>query len=442
MEWRELERRATGACVRFFDQSMPPGSSHPCAAVGFENDPADCRAILFLERGINYDGENREIREWFHSGQKRFSSFENMRRWIQTDLARAFALDGPCHTVIAPSELTDLNKVAVPKTEENSVALDQSELARKLQVRIRGQDSAIVLVAKRVSQFLSKRQPQRPLSLVFCGPTGVGKTQTAEALAAVLPESVPGFRHLRIDLAEFKESHRVSQMLGAPPGYIGHGDGAPLVDLLSSHRRCLVLFDEFEKAHPDVSLALMNAIDSGRLSAPSKKGRAREIDCREALFIFTSNLDWDDILDDLTERDAFGEPELTDQICRRRFRLAGVAPELIGRINSFVVFLPLADTAKAEIAALSIRRAAEEYGVTVAKISPEAVSALLQVTNSTDFDARPYEHAADDLFGNLFATAARLNRSVELRGEGPFHCTPIKPSTTEPKTKSYGQSKH
>lgn len=441
-QFRDLERRATAACVRFSGQEMPPGASPARATIGFENDPADCRALLLVERGIHYDGGIPEIQEWFRTGQKRFSSFQQLRHWIQNDLARSFEASASCEAPIAVADLTELNKVSVRSNANLESRIDEETLFSRLTVRIRGQDAALRLISKRVAQFLSKRRPQRPLSLVFCGPTGVGKTQTAEVLSGNLRELSPrsGFAFLRIDLSEFRESHRVSQMLGAPPGYVGHADGAPLVDKLSSNPRTIVLFDEFEKAHPDVLLVLMNAIDSGRLSAPSRKGRAREIDCRQAVFLFTSNLDCDGILSDLSDHAAFGEPEKADHICRSHFRAAGAPTELIGRMNAFIVFLPLTDSARAEIAVLSIRRAAGEYGVSLTKISPEAVSALLESTKADGFGARPYEHAADDLFGTAFAQAAsdRLNGPVELGGQRPFQCVALKPSTSQ----SYGEPKH
>ena len=105
------------------------------------------------------------------------------------------------------------------------------------------------------------------------GPSGVGKTRAAEALAQALNgllEAGAGYQFLRLDMAEYQESHRVSQLLGAPQGYVGHGEGSQLLDTLAANPRTIVLFDEIEKAHPSILRVLMNAMDAGRLSSSSR----------------------------------------------------------------------------------------------------------------------------------------------------------------------------
>ncbi|MDQ3181832.1 MAG: AAA family ATPase [Acidobacteriota bacterium] len=157
-------------------------------------------------------------------------------------------------------------------------------------------------LSSRVSRHLARSNPRRPTTVFAVGPTGVGKTQTAETLARSLSRLMPNrqnFHFLRLDMSEYQERHRVSQLLGAPQGYIGYGEGAQLLDALAMYPRCVVLFDEIEKAHPDILRTLMNAMDAGRISSPHQNNGNRQIDCRKAIFCFTSNLESSGILQEL-----------------------------------------------------------------------------------------------------------------------------------------------
>jgi ATP-dependent Clp protease ATP-binding subunit ClpA len=218
------------------------------------------------------------------------------------------------------------------------------------------------------------------------GPTGVGKTRAAESLPAALKSVDPtgiGHGYVRLDMAEYQERHRISQLFGAPQGYVGYGDRSQLVDALVENPKTIVLFDEIDKAHPDVLRSLMNAMDAGRISSPSIVGRGREVDCRQAIFLFTSNLDCDRILSELEERAAFEQHPVVDTVCQQRLRVVGMAPELIGRIGTFLVFQPLSLDARAEIVALSVKQVAEEYGLRVERIAPAVILSILKRVQPT-----------------------------------------------------------
>ena len=280
-----------------------------------------------------------------------------------------------------------------------------------------------------VCRHLARRSPRRPTTVFAVGPTGVGKTRTAEsvppALRAVAPKSAE-YGYLRLDMAEYQERHRVSQLIGSPQGYVGYGDGAQLVDRLRDNPKTIVLFDEIEKAHPDVLRCLMNAMDAGRLSTAAGTTAGREIDCRFALFFFTSNLDSKGTLDDLEQRSGFDQPVIVDEVCRRRLRAAGVPPEITGRIGSFLVYRPLTHETRAEILTLAIARVGKEYGVQVANIEPEVVAAILNQSPSDGFGARPDEYIADAFLGAAFAESARRNGSEPVRvvAGPPMRCEP------------------
>ena len=439
----DLERRARGACIVFRDQQMPPDATPPRARVGFEVNPADGSALLLVDRGVAYRGPHPAVREWLETSTMWFPSFAHLRRWIQDELRGCYwartapvqlnattssspALPAAPH----PADLTDLTAVYRDVQDHDTpLYLDEAALFRELSRRIRGQDDALRTLARRTCRHLARRAPGRPATFFAVGPTGVGKTKTGESLPVALRTLDPagsGYGYLRLDMSEFQERHRISQLLGAPQGYIGYGEGAQLVDALVANPKTVVLFDEIEKAHPDVLRTLMNAMDAGRLSTPTATARGREVDCRYAIFIFTSNLDASSILQDLEVRNAFGDATLVDEVCRRRLRAVGIAPELIGRIGCFLVFRPLTTCTRAEIVALTIARVAEEYGLQVAHIEPSVIVSILNQTRADGLGARPDEYLVDDLLGAAFAqaAAAHVRSPVEMCGGPPFRCVP------------------
>jgi len=435
-----LKKRAIGACVVFPDQVMPPGSTPATARVGIEVRAVDGSATLFVERGIQYTGRSEAVRRWLADGHMAFGNFDQMRQWIQADLKACYAspVDSQGRAsqredsiTPAAGELTDLRAVdrQLPK-DPIAANIDENGLFQQLVKRIRGQDDAMRLLAKQVRRHLARRAPRRPSTLMALGPTGVGKTASVECLPAMLQERLPDhaqYGYLRLDMSEYQESHRVSQLLGAPQGYIGYEDGSQLIDALRVNPRVIVLFDEIEKAHRDILRALMNAMDAGRLSSASAAGGSHQIDCRRAMFIFTSNLDAGGILQDLKTRNAFGHRSAVDAICRNRLRAAGVAPELIGRIGCFLVFRPLDRRARAEIITLAITRVAEEYGVRVTRIDPTVVADILKVSPDEGFGARPDEYLVDELLGSCLAEAAAagLGQPALIEAGPPYRCVPI-----------------
>ncbi len=437
-EFDDLKHRATGACVRFRDTELPDGATPGRAMVGFEIDARTMRASLLVQRGVQYSGPSHEIAEWLRNGEKVFPDFGALRGWISTTLAEGFAAAGAREAAqpegarrLEANQLTNLDTVRGSMTEANGPHYaSEEEILAKLTAQIRGQDGALRELSRRVSRHWARTSPRRPLTLLAIGTTGVGKTKTAETLPSVLRHLDPasgGYAYLRIDCSELREAHRVSQLLGAPQGYVGYNEGAQLIDQLVANPKTIVLFDEIEKAHPDVLMVLMHAIDCGRLSSPARRGNTRQVDCRRAIFYFTTNLDSDGVLNELTGRDGFEKPEIVDQVCRGKLRAAGIAPELVGRINSFLVFRPLASETKAEIVALSVARVAEEYGVRVERVAPELVVALLALAKADGFGARPLEFLVDDRLGGAFAQAAtaKIKIPLEARGGPPFECVPM-----------------
>jgi len=412
--WDDLAARARSACVVFAACQLPAGCYPATARVGIELH--DGEAILFVDKGIAYHGPSHAVRAWLNAGERRFTGLGRLRDWIEHEigpLLPAHAGPGAQRAASAtrqPGALTDIDAVAATTSPHAAVAIDARDLLGELKSRVYGQDAVLQVLARRVAQHVRRTSPRRPATLFALGPTGVGKTHAALALAESLEVVLSGrwSSFIRLNMNEYQERHRVSQLLGAPPSYIGYGDATALAGQLAAQPESVVLFDEIEKAHPDILVALMSAMDAGDLSSPAPAARGRAIDCRRAIFFFTSNIEVTGIT---AELDSGGSPPASaDAICRRHLTAAGIRPELAGRIGTFLVFRPLSARARAEIATTAVAGIAAEYGLTVARIAPEVISAIV----SRPYDglgARPDRYYIDDLL------SAELSRYAAANGQ-------------------------
>jgi ATP-dependent Clp protease ATP-binding subunit ClpB len=395
--------------------------------VGFEIDPNTRTAILYVQYGVAYRGNNEELRSWFQTGEKRFQAFRLLKHWIRSQLVSAYSVASRSTEVKGPKELTDIQAVRNKFQETyRPLFLSEDKLFGELSRLVRGQSTALRVLAGQMRRHCARRKPSRPTTLFALGPTGVGKTRTDECLAKVLPRAKTedsNYGFVRIDMAEYQESYRVSQLIGSPQGYVGYGEGSVLIDALTANPRTVVLFDEIEKAHPAILRTLMNAMDAGPLSTAARANGSRKIDCRYAIFFFTSNLEAKDIMAELEERNGFGRSEVEDEVCRRRLRASGIAPEIIGRIGRFLVFCPLPPEARAEIIALAIAEIAAEYGLKVQRIAPSVIISVLKKVRIDNFGVRPGRYFIDDLLGGIFAetSARQIQEAVEVLGP-PFRC--------------------
>ena len=218
------------------------------------------------------------------------------------------------------------------------------QMEERLRERVVGQDEAIEAVANTVRAARAGLQdPNRPLgSFLFLGPTGVGKTETARALAEFLFDDEQAL--VRIDMSEYQEKHTVSRLIGAPPGYVGYDEAGQLTEAVRRRPYAVVLFDEVEKAHPEVLNVLLQLLDDGRLT----DAQGRTVDFSNTIVIMTSNLgsQW------ITERGLPWE-EINRRVMeavRSHFR-----PELLNRIDEVVIFRPLGMEQIAAIVDIQLR---------------------------------------------------------------------------------------
>jgi ATP-dependent Clp protease ATP-binding subunit ClpB len=202
-------------------------------------------------------------------------------------------------------------------------------LEERLHARVVGQDAAITAVANAVRRSRSGLQdPNRPIgSFIFLGPTGVGKTEVARALAEFLFDDETHM--VRIDMSEYMEKHAVSRLIGAPPGYVGYDQGGQLTEAVRRRPYSVILFDEIEKAHPDVFNVLLQLLDDGRLT----DGQGRTVDFRNTVVIMTSNVGSHLVSDVVESADAETMRKRVLEELRRTFR-----PEFLNRVDDIVVF--------------------------------------------------------------------------------------------------------
>ncbi|MFN2274889.1 MAG: AAA family ATPase, partial [Anaerolineales bacterium] len=256
------------------------------------------------------------------------------------------------------------------------------KMEQRLHQRVVGQDDAIRVVSNAVRRARAGLQdPNRPIgSFIFLGPTGVGKTELARALAEFLFDDEHAM--VRIDMSEYQEKHTVSRLVGAPPGYVGYDEGGQLTEAV---RRCpysVVLFDEIEKAHSEVVNVLLQLLDDGRLT----DGHGRTVDFRNTVVIMTSNLGaelWVGHGQQVAREDV-------NRVLQAQFR-----PEFLNRIDEIVVFHHLTREHLAEIVSIQLRRISallNERGFRL-EVSEAAREYLAEVGYDPDFGARPLKRA-------------------------------------------------
>ncbi|NDA72936.1 MAG: AAA family ATPase, partial [Betaproteobacteria bacterium] len=263
--------------------------------------------------------------------------------------------------------------------------------------RVVGQDEAVRLVSDAIRRSRAGlSDPRKPYgSFLFLGPTGVGKTELTKALAGFLFDSEDHL--IRLDMSEFMEKHSVARLIGAPPGYVGYEEGGYLTEAIRRKPYAVILFDEIEKAHPDVFNILLQVLDDGRLT----DGQGRTIDFRNTVIVMTSNLGSQDLQRYAAEGK---DPEdIRDAVLhevRRHFR-----PEFVNRIDEMVVFHPLdarhiESIATVQLGLLEARLAAREMAMTV---SDEALRALAKAGFDPLYGARPLKRAIQQFIENPVA---------------------------------------
>lgn len=356
-----------GRSYQFDRCRLPPGCAPAQAQMGFWR--AGDNYLLYFRPAVAYQGPDPRLRDFFAQGEVlRFSSFQAMIDCLQ-------GLDA-LQTAPPPNSLFH-------------------RLTLCLREQVLGQEQAVTAAAFKLWAHACKREPLRPLSLILYGPTGVGKSELGKAIAPALNRCVGEERYRLVwtELNTFTQPHSVYRLTGAPPGYVGYDDPP----VLEAVRRCphtVFMFDELDKAHPEVLKVFMSILDEGRCTARREDGQGgRELDFRRSIFLFTTNTD---LSDPSGRRLGFAPPpEYTppgppipgpDSLARRLYqadesaRLAltrsGVLREIAGRFSGLIGFLPLDDDARRAVTAKQIAALGREYGLRVTQVAPAIAQAL------------------------------------------------------------------
>ncbi|MGN0035750.1 MAG: ATP-dependent chaperone ClpB [Bacteroidaceae bacterium] len=290
-------------------------------------------------------------------------------------------------------------------------------LEDELHKRVVGQDEAIAAVADAVRRSRAGLQdPKRPIgSFIFLGTTGVGKTELAKALAEYLFDDETLMT--RIDMSEYQEKHAVSRLIGAPPGYVGYDEGGQLTEAVRRKPYSVVLFDEIEKAHPDVFNILLQVLDDGRLT--DNKGRT--VNFKNTIIIMTSNLGSAYIQSQFEKANEANHEALVEETKKEVMSMLKktIRPEFLNRIDETILFLPLDQAQIEQIVTLQIQgiqRRLEENGVTL-RLTPAATKFLASAGFDPEFGARPVKraiqrHLLNDLSRKLLAQEVDRSRPI------------------------------
>lgn len=362
--------RRTDACARLgrsyeIPCLLPAECSPRNVFIGF------CRSerqySLYIRPQVRYSGHNAELAALFHPTLHTFPSFSHL-------------------TAL-------LHRLGQHNGTRYTPPIQYDQLTTALGQQVFGQDAAVDAVSCRLYAHLCKRHPQRPLSVVLYGPTGVGKSELAKSIAPILNTLQPN-RHWNCvwtELNTFTQPHSAYRLIGSPPGYVGYDD-PPVLESIRENPFTVYVFDELDKAHIEVWKVFMSILDEGRCSARrADEHGQRELDFRNCIFIFTTNLPLssaptrllgfappaDDSTGSLSSVNSpiFRHLE-KDELARRSMILRGIPAEIACRFTALIGFRPLDDNDRLMITAKQIVKLGSEFGLHIVSVSPSAAAAL------------------------------------------------------------------
>ncbi|MBD2428043.1 ATP-dependent chaperone ClpB [Phormidium sp. FACHB-1136] len=322
-------------------------------------------------------GKLTELQRQLEAAEQKMAEMQNSGR----SLTREEVIESDIAEII--SKWTGIPVSKLVQSEMQKLLLLEDELHQ----RVVGQDEAVTAVADAIQRSRAGlADPNRPIaSFIFLGPTGVGKTELAKALAAYLFDTEEAM--VRIDMSEYMEKHAVSRLIGAPPGYVGYDEGGQLTEAIRRRPFAVILFDEIEKAHPDVFNVMLQILDDGRVT----DAQGRTVDFKNTIIIMTSNIGSQYILDLAGEDEQYDEMKArVMEALRGNFR-----PEFLNRVDEMIIFHGLRKSQLREIVKLQVVRLEQRLAdrKMAVKLSEAALDFLAEVGYDPVYGARPLKRA-------------------------------------------------
>ncbi len=339
--------------------------------------------------------EARRRGDWNRAGEIQYGQLPALEAKLRDEEKRLAERDGEAALVKKEVDEEDIAQVVSRWTGIPVSKLMEGEVQKLLHLdeelhrRVIGQDEAVTAVAEAVLRARSGlKDPNRPIgSFIFLGPTGVGKTELARALAEYLFDDERAT--VRIDMSEYQEKHTVARLIGAPPGYIGFEEGGQLTEAVRRRPYCVILFDEIEKAHPDVFNVLLQILDDGRLT----DGQGRTVDFKNTIVIMTSNVGSHRILEFRGSFDSDNYRRMKEAVLqelRNHFR-----PEFLNRVDEIIVFHALSEEHLKEIVDIQLKRLRDRLAErhVELELTDAARTHLVRVGYDPAYGARPLKRA-------------------------------------------------